>query len=813
MDTFLQDIRYALRRLSNNPAFTAVVVVTLALGIGANSTIFSLVNAVMLKPVPGQRDTELVRVFRTERFSPFSYRDIADYRERNTVFSATSCHRENPFSYGGAEPELITGELVCANYFEVLGARPMMGRGLPAEADYTRDAHPVAVVSHNFWRTRMQADPAAIGKEIVLNGHKFTVVGVAPPKFIGSYSGLENSVWVPITMYRTLQPHNPTFLTDRHMQGVEMMARLKPGVTLAQAQESLRGIEAAILKESNSNDPPRLTIVNASSVHPRVRTPIATFFALLMTVVGMVLLIACANIANLLMARAAHRQKEISIRISLGASRLRLVQQLLTESLLLALAGGAAGIVLAYWCADLLLAFKPPTPVPVDLQIAIDVRVLLFTFALATLTGIVFGLAPALRAWRPDMVTALKNESGAAGARQHSRLRNSLVVAQVAVSLVLLIASGLFLRSLLNASAMDVGFQTRDRLVFSVNVGNLGYSEPEGRAFYQQLRERIAAQPGVWSVSLANVLPLNLSRNSTIIAPQGEPTRENSMQIDFNVVSPGFFRALELPLLQGRDFTDRDIEGAPRVTIVNETLARKLRPDGEVVGRQIQYVAFDPVKGSQWVPMEIVGVARNAKYSRLGEEEVLFAYFSLGQSYQNEMAVIAHTAGNPAELLSGMRAQVRAIDPRLPVNELKTMEAHMGIALLPARLGGTLLGIFGGLALLLASVGIYGVISYSVAQRTREIGVRMALGAARSDVLRLILGQGLRLTLAGVIIGVAIAFGVTRFLATFLYGVSTTDVSVFGSIAALLVGVALAATFVPAYRAMRVDPMVALRYE
>ncbi len=544
---------------------------------------------------------------------------------------------------------------------------------------------------------------------------------------------------------------------------------------------------------------------------PDLRTPILIFMAMLMTVVGLVLLIACANVANLLLARATARRKEIAIRLSLGAGRGRLIRQLITESVLLSLLGGMVGLLIAVWGTGLLMAFKPPAPVPIEIDLGADWRVLGFTFGLSLLTGVLFGLAPALAASRPDLVASLKDEAG--GGISRGRLRGALVIAQVSLSLMLLICSGLFIRSLRNAGSVDPGFDADNLLVMSMDLRLQGYSETTGRNFSRQLLDRVRALPGVVSATMAEYLPLGLDgarRGITIEGYTAQPGE--STEINSSSVATGYFETLGIPLLRGRAFNEQDREGSPGVVMINEAFARRYWPGQEPIGKRIQTGAAR--SGANDSPyLEVVGVVKDGKYVTLGEEATPFFYLNLAQRYQSSPTLIVRTRGNPLDYLAAAQSEVAALDKSLALYDVKTMRQHLGLALLPARLAGSVLGVFGLVALVMAAAGIYGVMAYSVAQRTREIGVRMALGASAGAVLRLVTRQGMKLTLVGMAIGLAASLALTRLMKSLLFGVSATDPVTFVVVALLLIAVALLACWIPARRAAKVDPMVALRCE
>ena len=827
MNTSWQDLRYGFRMLIRNPGFTAVAVIALALGIGANTTIFSLVNALLLRPLPVERPEELAALYTSDFSSgPYgtsSYPDYVDFRDRNQVFSGLVAYTITPLNMNaGGLNERIFSEVVSGNYFSVLGVKPALGRGFLTEEDRTPGERPVMIISHKLWRVRFGGDPAIVGRSVDLNGHAFTIVGVAPEKYPGLTRGLVADSWVPAMMMDQVLPGSDN-LVSRGSRGFQVMGRLKPGVTLNQAKANSGSIAEQLFREwpqewnNIRNESRTISLLPESEarVMPGFRTPLVIFMALLMAVVALVLLIACANVANLLLARAATRRKEIAIRLSLGAGRGRLIRQLTTESILLAMLGGAAGLLLALWGANLLMAFKPPVQVPIEIDLRLDWRVLGFTLGVSLLTGILFGLAPALAASRPDLVASLKDQAGeSVVGRGRGRLRGALVIVQVALSLLLLICSGLFLRSLRNASSINPGFDADNLLVMSMDLQLQGYKEASGTIFSQQLLDRVRGLPGIESASLTDSLPLGLGgarRGITIESYTAQPGE--NMEVDSSVVGPGYVETLRIPLLRGRTFNTQDRDGAPGVVMVNESFVRRYWPGQDAVGKRIQMGFARNGARNDSPYLEVVGVVKDGKYSTLGEEATPFFYLNQAQRYQPSPTLIVRTRGNPIEYLRAVRNEVAALDKSLALYDVKTMRQHLNLTLLPARLAGTVLGIFGLVALILAAAGIYGVMAHSVAHRTREIGIRMALGAQAIDVLKLIVRQGMKLVLIGVVIGSAGAFAVTRSMSSLLYGISATDPVTFIGIAVLLAVVAFLACFIPARRATKLDPTIALRYD
>jgi predicted permease len=819
-DGLLQDLRYAARRLLKAPGFVAVAAFSLALGIGANATIFSFVSALFLRPLPVSEPERVVQVFTSDFSGPLyrgsSYPDYKDFREKTEVFAGLAAYTIAPMSLSeAAHTDRVFGELVTANYFEVAGIQSWRGRLLREAEDGRAAAPPVLVLGDGLWRRRFGADPALIGKPVTLNGQPFTVVGIAPPGFTGMTRGIAVDLWVPMTAAGAIPSSDR--LESRGNRWLFVLGRLNPGIGADDAQARLAVLAAQLQKAypDNWTDVRKNTRVisvvpeSRARVLPAARGPVLGFFSLLLGVVGLVLLIACTNVASLLLARAAARRRETAVRLSLGASRGRLIRQLLTESVLLSVAAGGLGVLMAVWAIDVVMAFRPPVPFPFELNLRIDAGVLGFSFLLSILTGLAFGLAPALQASRPDLLPALKDDALAHRASGAWSPRRLLVVAQFAMSLVLLIGAGLFLQSLRNAQRIDLGFEPRNLLLLTTDLRLNGYAEPAGRDFYRRLLERSAALPGVASVSLASHVPLGLEGQRRGITIEGyEPQDGEDMELHTSSVGPGYFRTIGMTLLRGRDFDLADGPGAPRAVIVNETFARRYWPGQDPLQKRIW---MGSRSGPQGAPFTVVGVARDGKYVTLGEEPTPFFYLSFFQSYGADAKLHVRTAGDPKQLVDAVRAEARAIDASLPVYDVKTMSDHLGLALLPARAAGSVLGLFGFVAVVLAAVGIYGVMAHSVSQRTRELGVRVALGARPGDLLSMVLSQGIRLAAVGVALGLAGALVVTRLVASLLYGVSATDLSTFVGIPLLLTGIALLASYVPARRAMKVDPIVALR--
>jgi predicted permease len=824
METMLQDLRYGFRMLIKSPGFAAVAVLSLALGIGANTAIFSFVNAVLLRPLPVASPDELMFVFSGRSDSPYSvssYPDYVDYRDRNEVFSGLAAFSSVSVSMTiGDQADTVSGEIVTGNYFDLLGVKLPQGRAFLPEEDQTPGAHAVAVISHALWQRRFGGDPNFLGKELTVNGRSFTVVGIAPAGFNGASVGQTADIYIPMMMQTVVRPPRGGYsgemdadlLTKRGPRWLNLLGRLKPGINQEQAQAAMSTI-ASQLEQAypSTNRGVGVTLFPANKGNPDSRSQTVSVAWLLMGVVGLVLLIACFNVANLLLSRASARRKEISIRLALGASRHRLVRQLLTESLLLSVMGGAVGLMLALWITDILKSTLTAVRIiPLNVDLSLDSSVLLFTLSLSVATGLIFGLAPALQASKPDIVPALKDEATLVGHGSRAfNLRNALVVCQVAISLVLLICAGLFLRSLRNAEAIDPGFNPDNVLNVPLNINLLKYTKPQGRDFYQQVIEKVESLPGVKSATLARVVSLSGGgrQSSIYIEGQEPPPQDNPNIVNANVVGVRYLETMGIPLLRGRDFTPQDREGAPAVAVISEAFARRFWPGEDPLGKRLS------LRAANGPFIEVVGVAKDGKYITLGEEPRSMLYLPLLQNHETGMTMHIRTTGDPMSIASGVRAAIASLEKNLPTYDMRTMNEQLSSSLFPARMGATLLVVFGLLALLLAAVGIYGVMGYSVARRTREIGIRMALGAQRGDVLKLVLKEGLTMVGIGVALGLIGAFFATSLLASFLYGVSVTDPITFIVISLILAGVALGAGFVPARRATKVDPLVALRYE
>ncbi len=814
MQTIWQDLRYGARMLLKKPGFTLIAVITLALGIGANTAIFSLVNTALLRPLPVAEPERLVflnvvsekgdRIFPTS-----SYPNYRDFRDRNDALSGLIAYRIAPvsLSHDGTN-ERLWGYLVTGNYFEVLGIEPVLGRLFNEDDDKRPGAHPVAVITWHCWQKRFAADPKIIGRDVIVNGRNFTIIGIAPPDFKGTEIAYTPEMWFPVMMLSEIQPGSD-WLELRDTENIFVMGRLKPDVSSDQAESQLKAIAAQLAAEHpNENEGKTIALSPPGLFGNFMRGNVTNFAMVMMIVVGLVLLLACTNLANLLLARATERRKEIAIRLAIGASRVRLVRQLLTESALLGVTGGACGLLLAFWLVDTVTSLRPPLDIPLSTELHIDGRVFLFTAIVSLLTGIVFGLLPAMQATKPDLVPALKDETSIGGYRR-SWLRSSLVVLQVTLSLVLLVCAGLVLRGLQRAQLLDPGFIPQNAVEMSFDLGLQGYDRARSREFQRQLLDRVRAMPGVEQAGVSNYVPLslNLSNNSIYVEGREQRRGANVPLAMYSSAGVGFFEALGVRLIEGRVFTEADDETKPRVAVINQAFARRFWQGEAVIGKRFSF------EGPEGPWMEVVGVVQDGKYFSLGEDPQSFVYTALKQSGSRSLTLVVRTSSDPQSVIAGIRREIQRLDANLPVYDVKTMVEHLDLSLFPARVAASLLGGFGLLALILAAIGIFGVMSYAVSQRTREIGIRMALGAGAKDVFKLIVGQGLMLTVIGLTLGLAIAFVGTRLLSSLLYGVSAVDAFTFSFVAVLLSAVAFLACWMPARRAMKVDPQIALRCE
>ena len=814
MDHLLRDLKLAVRTLAKAPLFTLVVIATIALGIGANATIFTWLKAIALKPVPGvENSNELVTVNGargTRTGISNGFWEYAYLRDNAKSFRGVFAHELVPMSLSEeARPEFVVGSVASGNYFDVLGVRAALGRTFSQQEDVSPNAHPFAVISHRLWQRRFASDAGVVGKSIRLNSHPFTVIGVLPPGFAGVYGGIGQDVWVPMQMQSKLTQRDADL--NKAGRWMQIMARLAPGETVERAQAEVTLLSAQLEKaDPERNRDWRLMVYPLLKAQRGLQATMAPVLMIVMAVVGLVLLIACANIASLLLTRAVGRQKEIAVRLALGASRWQISRQLLTESLLLAAAGGTAGLLVSSWTATGLITLFPLGEFYLGLDLSTDATVLTFTAAASLLTGVIFGLAPAWQGTKTDILSTLKSEAGSiSGGVRKSRMRNALVVSQIALSMVALVAAGLFLRAVQTGLSANPGFRTENALLASYNLKLADYSPERGAIFHRQLIERASALPGVQSAALGSYVPLSIGGGGSIYGvtvegyvPRG--TEDPRQDVTGDTISAGYLKTLGVPLAAGREFEATDTKDSGRVLIVNETFAQKFWPQQSALGRRVQ------VRGN-W--HEVIGVARNAKYRQFNEEPAPLMYLSLEQNYDASMTLVLRTAGDPGAAWPGLQRAMQEMDANLAVFQVKTLENSVSTSFFPQRIAAVLLVVFGGLALFLSAMGLYGLLSYAVSQRKREIGVRMALGASPGDILRLITGQGLMLVGIGSVVGLVAAFAAARALATLLLGVSTSDPTTYVGVALLLGAIALAACVLPARRAMRTDPMVALRYE
>jgi macrolide transport system ATP-binding/permease protein len=818
----LQDLRYSARMLMKHPGFTIVVVLTLALGIGANTAIFSLANAVLFRPLHVAEPERVMSLYSIAQdgtqSNRFSWLDYLDHRERNEVFSGMSAQMQTLLTFGERDQvEQIFGEVATGNYFSLLGLRTILGRTFNADEDQP-GAEPVTVISFNFWQRRFGGDPSVIGRTVHFNGELFTIIGVLQAGYTGTRVIPAVEAWVPLQRSGTWL--GPDWQTNRAAPSLQVVGRLKPGVTREQAQAAMTVVTRQLAQAyPTTNKAIGVALERTSLAEGRRRSMISTFLTILLAVTGLVLLIACANVANLVLVRSIGRQRELAVRQALGASRARLVRQFLTEGVLLALLGGATGLLISVYAASRLLDFNPVPTFPLKFDLSVDLRVLGFSLLVSLLTGLLLSLAPLMRLKKFDLLSALKEDarSGASNP-QKARLRNFLAVGQTALSLVLLIGAGLLLKSLQNMQEAEPGFDPNNVIAMDFDLSLKGLNEEQGRRYYQTMLERISALPGVESVSLSNRAPLDISTPTLGAQIEGHfpPPGKENIPLSFYRITPGYFQTMKISLVKGRDLTARDNERSPRVAIINETLARQFWPTEEVIGKRFR-VAAQSVRIAGEIntegEVEIIGVAKDSKYRTLGEDPTPLVYLPFWQNYNDGMALLVRSAGAPKQMIRTVQGELLLLDKQPQGFFARTMHEHMAVVLAPGKIAATLFGLSGLLALLLASIGLYGVISYSVRQRIQEMGIRMALGARPSDIFKMVVGQGLRIALVGIAVGLAAALALTRFLSSLLFAVSATDPVTFGAASLLLVVVALLACYLPARRATKVDPLVALRYE
>src|ERR1043166_4488935 len=801
METLIKDIQYGFRNLVKRPSYTAIALITLALGIGANTAIFSLISTILLRPLPVPHPEQLVEVYGTMHrgadYTIQSYLNYKDYRDRNNVFSGLMAYRFAPMSLSlDNRNERVWGYLVSGNYFDTLGVQPALGRYFLPEEDKTPGSHPVAVITHACWQKRF-ASQNVIGQSIRINGRVFTIVGVTPEGFRGTEIAYAPDLFVPMMMAHEIEPGS-NWLDERDSDDEHVVGSPNIELTTAQAESNLPTITEQLGKEyPHENEGRGVRLLTPGLFIPDIRNSVIGFGGALMAVVGMVLLLTCVNLANLLLARATERRKELAVRVAMGASRTRIVRQLVTEAIMLSLGGGLGGLFLAAWINALVSSMKFPAELPLVLELRLDWRVLTFAFGVSLATGIAFGLLPALQSSRPDLVPALKDEKSMGGFRC-SRLRNALVVVQVALSFVLLVCAGLVLRTLQAAQRTPPGFNPNNAVAVSFDLGLQGYTEEKGRALQKEIFHRAQNLPGIRSAALAGTLPLTLDYSYTSIYIEGQPAVSSStLPVAVpNQISPNYFRTMEIPL-RGRDFNDADEKDESRVAIVNETFARRFFPNREAIGGRFNFSGPDK---PFW---EVIGVAADGKYNSLGEDPKPAFYRPLWRDYTTGVSLVGRTSGDTASAIAAFRQELQAFDPTLPLFNVTTLTAQMNLPLFPYRIAAIVLGSFGILAIVLAAIGIYGVMSYVVAGRTREVGVRMAVGAARNDVLLLVMKQGMSLAVIGLAFGLLIAFGAAQLLVKVLFGVSPSDPLTFAGVSLLLALVASLACYVPARRATK----------
>ncbi|MDH3271762.1 MAG: ABC transporter permease [Gemmatimonadota bacterium] len=816
MDTTVRNVRYAIRRLAKSPSFTAIAVLSLGLGIGANTAMFSLVNAVIFRDKPFEEPDRLVDVYESSvgfSHGTLSYPDYLDLLEGSTdVFSDVGGGQLAALNAdAGDAVELLLAEAVTGNYFGLLGIRPARGRMLGSEDHVDRGAHPVVVLSHAYWVERFAASPDAVGSELRLSGRPYTVVGVAPEDFTGSLRGLEPSVWVPIMMYDELQGLGGNTLEARGNQAFFARARLLPGSTIAQARAVVERVATRLRVEYPDQWAPEDAFVLEPTaeviMNPMVDRYIVPAAALVMAVVGMVLLIACANLASFLLARAADRRKEIAVRLAMGASRPSLIGQLMTETVMLASIGGVAGIWLATYALRALMTADLPLPLPITLDLRLDGTVLGFSILISMIAGLLFGLVPALQSTNPDLATTLRDETAGGGRARGALLRDVLVAGQVAVSVVLLVGAGLFLRSLDASREIDPGFGHQATAILQLTVSADRYDDAEATEYLERLTNEIADVPGVEAVGMIDNLHLNqLNTQFVRVAVGGidPPPGRDFHLVDFGRIDEDFLDAAGISLVEGRGFEEADnFDGQP-VVLVSEEFSRTFFPRGGAVGGTIR------VNGNE---KRVVGVTADHKVRQLGEAPRPYVYESLNQSFSNLVHVVARTTGDDDRLALDMLAAARRLDPSIMVIETKTMERHLATMLVGRELGALVIGGFAALALLLASIGVYGVVSHAVSKRSREVGIRLSLGADNGQVVRMLTAGGLKLALAGALVGITLAAGAANLLSRLLFGVPALDPLTFVGVPLILTLVAFLASWVPARRVIRIDPVRALRAE
>jgi predicted permease len=812
MGTLGQDIRYAARTLAKSPGFALLAIITLALGIGANSTIFSWINGTLLNPIPGSSDIKNVVTLNrsTEVRAPrdFSYPDYQDLVRANHSFTGLAASSFRPVDItGGASPVHTWATLTSANYFDILGVRPILGRGFLASEDAAPGGASVVVISYRLWQMRYGGNPKVIGKTLQVNQHSYEIVGVAPSGFQGGQTGLSAELWIPVVMSREIASLSDR-LHARDNNWLVLQGKLAPGVSIAQAQAEMDGLMKRLAVEY----PKEHQSENDVTVYPLWRGPFGAnaylyvLLPMLMSIAGFVLLLACANVANLVLVRSVARRREVAVRLAVGATRWRLARQFMVESLILAALAGVVAMIITAWTAGAFSRFIPQTNVPVSLNISANWQVMLVTFLISMLAGVIFGVLPAIRSSDLPPMEVLKEDStSSTGSIRKARLSSVLVVAQIALSLLLLVCSGLFIRSFAAAQKVDPGFDPHHVFLGSINLFPAGYNLKTGVEFERQLIAKLQQIPGVESVSIADWTPLGYSSDSTVVGPEGYvPQPHESMDVRDADTGPGYLRTMRIPLVAGREFTPEDSLDTQAVAVVNQAFAERYWPGQSPIGKRVD---------THEMNYTVVGVAKNAKYDRLDEIAPPVIYLPILQDYAAYAIIHARVSGEPLTYAKAIEKAVREMNANIPVFDEGTLERQVQIGSMGQRIAGTFVGLFGVLALVLAAVGIYGLISYTTRQRTHELGIRLALGAQRGDVLRLVLGHGLGLIGAGLALGFVLCVALTRFLRVMLFQTAATDVVTFAAVGVLLAGVALLACYLPARRATRVDPMTALRFQ
>jgi predicted permease len=818
MDAIQKNLRYAGRRLLRSPGFTLTAILSLALGVGANTAIFSIVNAVLLRDLPLENPEELVEIyidFPIFAFTPFSYPEYEDFRDwTSDAFAGVSGSGLAFLQIDLPDGvETVMGEVVTGNYFPLLGVRAEVGRTILPEDNVSPGGHPVVMLSHGYWQRAYGGDPGAVGQEVRLYGRPYTIVGVVPEAYTGSLRGLAPDLYAPVMMADELQSFAGSRLEQRGNRWFFVKGRLAPSVSMEAASVVSSRVASRFKEEypEQWQGDDRMVLVPTEDVilNPAFDRFIGPATGLVMGVVGLVLLIACANLASFLLARAMDRRKEIAVRLALGATRRTLIGQLLTETVLLSMLGGAVGVILAIGMLKLLVSADLPLPFPITLDLSLDANVLAFSLAISAAAGILFGLAPAIQGTNPAVAPTLRDESAGAGGRPgRLSLRNALVAGQVALSLVLLVCAGLFMRSLQATRAVEPGFGSDPTAILTLGLREERYSDEEGRIFTRTLLERAQALPGVTAAGMIDNIHLNtLSTQTTGINVDGvePPPERDEHSVDYARVEPGFFDAAGVPILRGRNFSEGDLADGPPVAIISEAMAQRFWPDADPVGRIIH--------GRDNLDLRVVGVARDAKVRSLGEPPRPFIYRPYSQSYSSFMTVIARTSVDADRTALDLLSLVRELDREVIVLVSTTMERHLAIMLLPARLGATVITAFAILALSLASIGLYGLVSYAVARRSREVGIRMSLGADGGMVVRMLMASGMKPVIAGGLVGLVLAVLLTRGMAGLLFGIGSLDLATFVIVPLALAVVALLATYIPARRVSRVNPVSALRAE